>query len=216
MKAKLRHSSGLTLIEAMIVVAVLAVLVATLLPTMGRRRPHRHEANCRNNLKQIALSFRQWALDYGDKYPTSVSITNAGAMEPAQRGIVWPVFQVLSNELNTPKVLICPLDAKRTNALAFSGNLSNWEISYFVGLDADVNQPAAPLAGDSDLQVNGTRLPTGLAELSTNRIVQWSNKRHKHQGLVGLASGSVQSYSDKALTEMLRATGLVTNRLAVP
>lgn len=45
---------------------------------------------CVNNLKQLGLAMRIWANDNGDKYPTSVV--------------------VMSNELSSVKVLICPSD----------------------------------------------------------------------------------------------------------
>src|SRR5687767_10814554 len=114
MKTGRRLTTGLTLIEAMIVVAVLAALVAMLLPAIARPKRHnRPMINCRNNLKQIGLSFRQWALDNNDKYPAQVPTNSGGAMELAQQGFVWPILQVMSNELNTPKILVCPEDKER-------------------------------------------------------------------------------------------------------
>jgi len=48
---------------------------------------------CVNNLKQLGLAMRIWAGDNGDKYPTSLV--------------------VMSNELSTVKILICPSDKAR-------------------------------------------------------------------------------------------------------
>jgi hypothetical protein len=48
---------------------------------------------CVNNLKQIGLALRVWSTVHDDKYPTSL--------------------MVMSNELSTPKILICPGDTAR-------------------------------------------------------------------------------------------------------
>jgi len=56
-------------------------------------------------------------------------------VELVEIGIVYLHFQVMSDELNTPKLLICPQHARRNFATNFAG-LKNGHISYFVGLDA--------------------------------------------------------------------------------
>jgi len=48
---------------------------------------------CVNNLKQVGLAFRVWAGDNTNKYPTSLV--------------------VMSNELSTTKILVCPSDKER-------------------------------------------------------------------------------------------------------
>ena len=137
-------------------------------------------------------------------------------MEWVQQGIAWPVFQVMSNELNTPIILVCPADRSRTNAPAFGRNLNNWELSYFVGLDADETQPQMILAGDSDLEINSNQVPSGIFALGTNQPVGWSAKRHKFQGNVALSDGSVQGFSKTRFREALMHTGDMTNRVIIP
>ena len=71
---------GLTLIEVLVVIAVIVLLAAMFLPALpSHHRPSR--INCSNNLKQIGLSYRIWAGDNGDKFPMEVSVTNGGTME---------------------------------------------------------------------------------------------------------------------------------------
>ena len=43
-------------------------------------------------------------------------------------------FQVMSNELSTPKILVCPADTRV--AAANFVRLKNQNVSYFVGLEA--------------------------------------------------------------------------------
>jgi prepilin-type processing-associated H-X9-DG protein len=82
------------------------------------------------------------------------------------------------------------------------------------------------LAGDDNLLVggqagyyggvNGAPVKPGLLSLWTNSPVAWADSRHRKQGNVGLADGSVQGFSSSKLAEGLRNTGVVTNRLVFP
>jgi len=172
----------------------------------------------------IGLSFRQWALDNNDKYPTQVSVTNGGAMEWARQGIAWPVFQVMSNELNAPKILVCPQDSDTNRYVASNFGspqspgafTNNQSLSYFVGLDADETQAQMFLTGDSNLEISGRRVRSGLVSLRTNRPVAWSAPRHEHQGNVGLSDGSVQGYDTARLRQALIKTGDSANRIVMP
>jgi prepilin-type N-terminal cleavage/methylation domain-containing protein len=47
---------GFTLIELLVVIAIIAVLIALLLPAVQAAREAARRAQCRNNLKQMALA----------------------------------------------------------------------------------------------------------------------------------------------------------------
>jgi prepilin-type N-terminal cleavage/methylation domain-containing protein/prepilin-type processing-associated H-X9-DG protein len=217
---------GLTLFEVLVVIAALAVLAAILLPALAPR-PYHHGAYCENDLKQVGLAFRVWEGDNNDKYPMSFSVTNGGTMELVESGVVFRHFEVMSNELNTPKILFCPqeTDPKRSMAsmwrstpashdeIPFTGDTNT---SYFIGVDATDLNPSMFLAGDRNLAWKGTALKPGLHSLSTNDVVSWTAELHVNQGNVLMADGSVQSFNQKSLQEAMINTGFATNRLAVP
>ena len=220
---------GFTLTELLVVICMVAVMVALILPMLAAAKRGGGPNHCVNYLKQIGLAFRIWEGDNGGKFPMQVSVTNGGAMELAIRGDVAAIFRVMSNELSTPKILVCPQDTKRTAATDFAGGLSYANISYFLGLDAEDKYPQMILSGDDNLDVNGVRVRPGILNLSTNAPVEWTeNERHgrpqqwsfRNQhlriGNIGLADGSVLSTTASTLTSALASTGFSTNRLVIP
>jgi len=90
------------------------------LPARDGRPAYAPRINCANNLKQVGLAFRTWAIDNDGRFPMQVSVTNGGTMELVSSGLVFPHFQVMSNELSTPKILFCRADTQRTNANNFA------------------------------------------------------------------------------------------------
>jgi len=211
-----------------VIIFTLAVLAAMFLPALLPARISRSYISCVNNLKQIGLSYRIWAGDNNDKYPMEISVTNGGTMELINTSDAWKTFQVMSNELSTPKLLLCPVVAESTGfvyATNFGDDLKN-KISYFIGLDAKendsltinahVNNPQAILSGDDNFEINDTPVKSGLLELSTNAPITWSAARHKFAGNISLADGSVQTVNNSGLTNLVHQTGLATNRLAIP
>ncbi len=65
-----RGQRGFTLIEMMIVVAIIAILVGLLVPNFMRARAQAQTAACESNLKEIATALELYQTDH-DAYPTS-------------------------------------------------------------------------------------------------------------------------------------------------
>lgn len=211
----------------MIVLALIAIAIV-FVPMIAKPHARSAKISCTNQLKQIGLGYRLWAIDNGDQFPMAVSVTNGGAMEAVASGNLALVFQVMSNELNTPKILICPEDKSpgRVTATVFAQFVpvgqrgipfaGNTNVSYFVGLDADETKPDTILSGDDNFLVNGGKPKSGVLSLWTNSPVAWTKDRHLKYGNIGLADGSVQGVSSPKLAEVFVKTGMATNRLAMP
>ena len=206
---------GFTLVALLVIIAVLALLAAMLLPALSGAKNKSARIQCVNNLKQSGLAFRVWEGDNGDKYPMAVPTRKGGTMEYADGANTFRHFLVMSNELSTPKILICPADTR--SAAANFSRLNNQNVSYFVDLDGNEEYPQRFLDGDRNLTASHAP-ENGILKLVPGQPVSWTETMHVNQGNIGLTDGSVQQLSSSSLQNELQVSGEPTNtwRIALP
>ena len=213
-----QKNAALTLVEVLVVICVVAVLAFVFLPALTKGGPKgSYSYNCIMNLRQIGLAYRLWAIDHSDKYPMQVSVTNGGTMElNADGSKAWLNYLVISNKLSTPKILVCPSDTNRVAARNFRKSFSATNVSYFVGLDADIAHPRMFLSGDDNFAIGGVPVKSGLLAVSTNAPITWTSTRHANSGNIGFVDGAAGPVTSSTLQRRLAETGVATNRLAIP
>jgi len=82
---------GVSRIEILVIIFVLAILAAMILPSFQRPRPYRGAA-CLNNLKQIITAIKVYAEDYGGSYPTHLGPEEEGRTSYRDLGILYPTY----------------------------------------------------------------------------------------------------------------------------
>jgi prepilin-type processing-associated H-X9-DG protein len=207
------HFGGFAFTELLVVIAVVLLAAVFGYAYFSRAKIKNQSVCCNCNLKQVGLAFRLWGDDNG-AYPMRFRTNNFDGPSFAIQGKMYVYFQVMSNELNTPTILMCPSD-NRTPAPNFI-DFGNDNVSYFVGLDADEIVPQMFLAGDRNLMVNGVPASPGLMVIKAPDSIGWTPQWHQGRGNVVLADGSVQGYALSGLQQALRHTGTNVNRLAIP
>lgn len=205
---------AMTLTEVIVAVFVVLLLAVVLLPVVAYLKPKNNRINCVNNLKEVGLAYKIWEGDNNDKYPAQVSVLTGGAMELAATGNVVAVYQCMSNELSTPKILYCYNDTSHRPATNFLVGFTAKNISYFAGLDASPDQPQTVLTGDANLELNDQPVGPGVLSLGTN-IFTWTKDRHKFGGYIVLSDGSAAPVRQMGFTTAPE-TIFYTNRLAIP
>jgi prepilin-type N-terminal cleavage/methylation domain-containing protein len=175
-----------TLIELVVVLGVLAVLATMLLPAMARVRGSASRVACADNLKQIGVAFNTWKVSHSAQYPMNVLNFRGGpptggstlrvlagsGTSPGAAVYEYTVFGVMSNELGTTKILICPSDERiahsnftmsttagvaQPSAAGFGvadndpPYFNNFKLSYFLGVNAVDSAPQMILTGDRNI-----------------------------------------------------------------
>jgi hypothetical protein len=115
--------------------------------------------------------------------------------------------------LNTPKVLWCPADKEKTEAVKWTTLDGDRHISYFVGTDCEEKKPDTILAGDRNIYSGN-----GGLDLIWNRAglfsidAFWLNSIHVNKGNICLTDGSVQQTTSSQLRDQISAAlSTVTN-----
>jgi len=131
-----------TLIELLVVVAIIALLIAILLPSLGRARERARQTVCVGNLRNMGIAMVMYYQNNNYRFPSVGGNTETDIDWIAWRAPEWkPPVSVTPNVatkgigpylISTPsniKILFCPSDdTNNSRAYAFS-YLMNWMTS---------------------------------------------------------------------------------------
>lgn len=92
-----------TLIEILVVIAIIAILAAILFPVFARARENARRSSCQSNLKQLTLAVVQYTQDYDERFPLGLWVDGVGNHHTALDNI--------QPYLKSTQVGICPSDS---------------------------------------------------------------------------------------------------------
>jgi prepilin-type processing-associated H-X9-DG protein len=200
--------------ELLVVFATIAILIALFLSALANGKARSSRINCRRSLQAVALAFRMWSNDHGEKFPMSVSTNEGGSLEYANSVEVFRHFLAASNKLVSPKVLACRDDLARTRVADWS-TFKNGNLSYFLALDVDERRPSMILSGDRNITTNG-RLMSGIITLISNTPIRLADGIHKGYANIAFADGSAQQITEASSLRSVRQSPNLPARLALP
>src|SRR3954447_21683824 len=97
-----RYIPAFTLIEMLLVIAIIGLLAAILFPVFSRARESARKSSCQSNLKQLGMADLQYQQDY-DELSVPGRIGGAGTQAFAWTALIMPY-------LKNSQILVCPSD----------------------------------------------------------------------------------------------------------
>ena len=141
-----------TLVELLVVVGVVAVLVALLMPALGRARENARRTQCANHLRQLALGFLLYGNANRYAWPLAAPFegvpTAADPFDPAEWVHWHPGQDVRESSVlryldagAAPAVFLCPSDDPGVRRFVHLGRLGDEPYRYSYSFNMELAYP---------------------------------------------------------------------------
>ena len=170
---------GFTLVEILVVLAIVVVLAGLLLTVFSRARENGRRSSCQNNLRQIGLAIRQYVGDNDGVYPAAFEGSST------QQGLFW--VQMVAPYAKNPKIFVCPSQTETPSYYYdYNANRLNTILTSFAQRSFRGKQESVLQAETSIIILEDTTL------MPPNRVVELpaSCQLTSPDGPVGAYSGS--------------------------
>lgn len=220
---------GFTRTEFAISAVAIILVAAVAIPGLANTRNRSQRATCVDNLRLIGQGVQLWGVDHENNPPWQVNQLEGGTRPRAgfKPAAVWFELSWLSNQLVTPKILVCPSDAIKAKSVADNwGTLPNGgyrsvayrdnATSYALSVHSSLSNPNSFVFADRNLRPDnfaGATCSLGFNNISSITraplsLAAWTNAIHGFSGNLLTADGRVlelpnpdlKSYLDASLT----------------
>jgi hypothetical protein len=222
---RFNRTSGLTILEVLVVLVTLCLFVTVFLPLLARPKGRGRGApvtSCGSQLKQLTLAQTVWAND-NDATDTFAAYrsTNYGGFRELllPRGLAQ-FYKSLSNEIINSRILTCPSDTRKytedfasltTNNLSYFLNMDVRSDTRETGVTSNTGLPSEPnetevLHGDRHIVFTPAIRQQPLL-INSNLSAHWDrSKGHITVGNIAFADGRVMKATDRELSQWLRTS----------
>jgi prepilin-type N-terminal cleavage/methylation domain-containing protein/prepilin-type processing-associated H-X9-DG protein len=211
---------GLSLVELLVVLAILGVLTALLLPALGRAKESSRTAKCLNHLRQLQMAWQLYVDDAGGLVPSNEaaregafwrSATNSwtgNSSALADHDTTAIVNGLLYDYIKSPEIYRCPSDkswtivaplVSRTRSYSMSGVFGGRtnEVQQIIQRASQVAHPAKVFVfiDESEASIDDGHFLTWAAP--DDRWVNLPADRHGQTGTLSFADGHVEKWKWK-------------------
>jgi prepilin-type processing-associated H-X9-DG protein/prepilin-type N-terminal cleavage/methylation domain-containing protein len=124
----MRKRVGFTLVELLVVVAIIGMLVGLLLPAVQSSREASRRANCLSNLRQIGIATHMFANAHGGRFPQTIHADTATLQHQS-----W-VYTLAPYMEDVDAIRLCADDPKREARLLNGAKGTSFVINEFVSV----------------------------------------------------------------------------------
>jgi len=170
-----KRVQGFTLIEFLVVIAIIALLAAILFPVFARVREKARQATCQSNETQIGIAIVQYVDDFDDTFPT----TYGGGWNLQSGGTSWT--SSIAGYLKNTQVLTCPSSNQKTNYVTYQMNAYLGGVASTNGMHLDRYVPGSGCYGNQ-CTAQAASLPMILTPSTTILLVEDTDAWYEANG----------------------------------
>lgn len=180
---------GFTLLELLIVISIIGILASLLLVSLSTAQERGRSTFCKNNLKQLSLTYILYVQDSNDKLPGNdystcggdgkYSTWVKGYLNNGSCGLDYtntallinPKFAQFAEYIKTPKIYKCPSDKKLFVSDVYGADrrkmgemkaqkVRSYSLNWNLGWDKNFDMGTTLVPDNSDIRININQIST--------------------------------------------------------